>query len=169
MVNESFTIRVGSVVRIKNGSRKDEWRVIPSEEGDAATGSIPADSPMARALLGYRVRGADELVERARRHPTGSLASASARRPNERLRMQRQQHAWTQADVAEKLHRLADSLGGAELGVDATMVGRWERGTRTPRPRYARLLCRLFDASVEELGLGPGPQDRWPVLILCCD
>jgi hypothetical protein len=33
------------------------------------------------------------------------------------------------------------------------MVSRWERGTRRPRPRYVRLLCRLFDLPAEQLGL----------------
>jgi hypothetical protein len=33
------------------------------------------------------------------------------------------------------------------------MVGRWERGEHTPRPPYPRLLCLLFDASTEALGL----------------
>jgi|SRR5918996_3657782 tetratricopeptide (TPR) repeat protein len=33
------------------------------------------------------------------------------------------------------------------------MVGRWERGEHTPRPPYPRLLCLLFDASPEALGL----------------
>jgi transcriptional regulator with XRE-family HTH domain len=57
--------------------------------------------------------------------------------------------------VAAGLCRVASSTGEQELGVDATMVSRWERGTRHPRPRYMRLLCQLFDLPAEQLGLVP--------------
>lgn len=74
-------------------------------------------------------------------------------RPNRRLRLQRRLRGWSQEDVAAGLCRVAGSLGERDLGVDATMVSRWERGTRHPRPRYVRLLCRLFDLPAEQLGL----------------
>jgi len=74
-------------------------------------------------------------------------------RPNTRLRVQRRLRGWSQEDVAAGLHRLAASLDGPELGVDATMVSRWERGTRRPRLRYVRLLCRLFELPPEQLGI----------------
>jgi len=77
----------------------------------------------------------------------------SVPRPNRQLRLQRRLHGWSQEDVAAGLHRLAASLGEPELGVDATMVSRWERGTRRPRPRYVRLLCRLFELPAEQLGV----------------
>jgi transcriptional regulator with XRE-family HTH domain len=73
------------------------------------------------------------------------------RRPNERLRHQRRLRGWTLDEVAERLHRLA--MAGPELGVDAHMVGRWERGVRRPAPRYVALLCRLFELPADELGL----------------
>jgi transcriptional regulator with XRE-family HTH domain len=84
------------------------------------------------------------------------ISSASApnrRRPNERLRAQRLRRAWSLEDVARKLVELAVALGERPPGVNATMVGRWERGEHTPRPPYPRLLCLLFDASPETLGL----------------
>jgi len=55
--------------------------------------------------------------------------------------------------VAAGLYRVASGLGESDLGVDATMISRWERGTRHPRPRYVRLLCQLFDLPAEQLGL----------------
>jgi len=79
------------------------------------------------------------------------VADSGDRRPNERLRLQRRLRGWTLDEVAEGLHRL--SMGGAELGVDAHMVGRWERGVRRPAPRYVALLCRLFELPADELGL----------------
>jgi transcriptional regulator with XRE-family HTH domain len=79
------------------------------------------------------------------------MAENGDRRPNERLRYQRRLRGWTLDEVAERLHRLA--VGGGELGVDAHMVGRWERGVRRPAPRYVALLCELFDLPADELGL----------------
>src|SRR2546423_6108940 len=79
------------------------------------------------------------------------MAENGDRRPNERLRYQRRLRGWTIDDVAERLHRLA--MGGPELGVDAHMVGRWERGVRRPAPRYVALLCRLFELPGDDLGL----------------
>src|SRR2546430_780135 len=77
----------------------------------------------------------------------------SGQRPNKRLRLERRLRGWSQEDVAAGLHRLAASLGEAELGVDATMISRWERGTRRPRPRYVRLLSSLFELPAEQLGI----------------
>jgi transcriptional regulator with XRE-family HTH domain len=79
------------------------------------------------------------------------MAENGNRRPNERLRYQRRLRGWTLDDVAERLHRLA--MRGPELGVDAHMVGRWERGVRRPAPRYVGLLSQLFELSADELGL----------------
>jgi transcriptional regulator with XRE-family HTH domain len=84
-------------------------------------------------------------------------------RQNKSLRLQRRLRGWSQDDVAAGLHRISAGLGEPELGVDATMVSRWERGTRKPRPRYVRLLCRLFELPPEQLGViedldvGSGP------------
>lgn len=75
------------------------------------------------------------------------------RRQNKSLRLQRRLRGWSQDDVAAGLHRIAASLGEPELGVDATMVSRWERGTRKPRPRYVRLLCHLFELPPGQLGV----------------
>lgn len=75
------------------------------------------------------------------------------RRRNSLLRMQRELRGWSLEDVASGLHRVAASTDGGEPGVDATMVSRWERGIRKPRPRYVRLLCRLFEMPADELGL----------------
>src|SRR6266496_2204281 len=74
-------------------------------------------------------------------------------RPNRQMKLQRRLRGWSQEDVAAGLHRLAASRGERELGVDAAMVSRWERGLRRPRPRYVRLLCRLFELPAEQLGV----------------
>ncbi len=67
--------------------------------------------------------------------------------------MQRRLRGWSQEDVAAGLYRVASTVGEADIGVDATMVSRWERGIRRPRARYVRLLCQLFDLPAEQLGL----------------
>src|SRR5215470_10849955 len=88
-------------------------------------------------------------------------------RQNKGLRLQRRLRGWSQDDVAAGLHRIAATLGEPELGVDATMISRWERGTRRPRPRYVRLLSRLFELPADQLGVvddsaqpAGHPQDR---------
>jgi transcriptional regulator with XRE-family HTH domain len=75
-----------------------------------------------------------------------------AQRQNKLLRLQRRLRGWSQEDVAAGLHRLAADVSDSELGVDAAMVGRWERGSRKPRPRYVRLLSILFELPAEQLG-----------------
>jgi len=81
------------------------------------------------------------------------MADSCNRGLNERLRYHRRLKAWTLEDVAERLHRLVEHSGSPELGVDAHMVGRWERGVRRPAPRYVALLCDLFELPADELGL----------------
>src|SRR5437763_3495221 len=83
----------------------------------------------------------------------GGEVMEQGQRPNRRLRLQRRLRGWSQEDVAAGLHHLAASLEEPEPGVDATMVSRWERGMRKPRPRYVRLLCTLFELPAEELGI----------------
>ncbi len=91
------------------------------------------------------------------------MGDNGCRRPNEMLRYQRRLRGWTLDDVAEQLHRMVATAGDAELGVDAHMVGRWERGVRHPAPRYVALLCRLFEQPADQLGLvagEPAPECR---------
>src|SRR5437763_8479675 len=82
--------------------------------------------------------------------------------PNKRLRLQRRLRGWSQEDVVAGLHRLAAGLGESEPGVDATMVSRWERGVRRPRPRYVRLLSTLFELPAEQLGMVQEDLDLLP-------
>src|SRR5262245_10357910 len=71
-------------------------------------------------------------------------------RPNHLLRRQRRPRGWMLVDVAEGLHRVAGDL--PEVGLDAHMVGRWERGVRRP-PTYVRLPTLLFELPADALGL----------------
>ncbi len=40
MVNEDFTVKVGSMVRVKDGPHEDEWRIVPADDSDPANGLI---------------------------------------------------------------------------------------------------------------------------------
>ena len=73
--------------------------------------------------------------------------------PNERLRHHRLQRGWTLDGVAQRLDALAPTVGRKRLGVNGTMVGRWERGERQPRGIYRGLLAVLYDTTTEALGL----------------
>ena len=100
------------------------------------------------------------------------------RRANAQLRRQRRLRGWSLDDVAAGLCKLAAARGEPEPGVNRNMVSRWERGVRTPRPHYVRLLCGLYDLPADELGLvsdlnredaddNETPADRYYQLLVC--
>lgn len=70
------------------------------------------------------------------------MKTAATALPNELLSHEREQHHWTQEDVAEQI--------GAP---DAKMVGKWERGIILPTAHYRQQLIMLFGKSARELGL----------------
>jgi transcriptional regulator with XRE-family HTH domain len=72
---------------------------------------------------------------------------------NERLRTQRLARGWSQEDVVRGLVRVGIEVGERQLGVTRNLVSRWEREGTIPRAPYPKLLCLLFQASAEELGL----------------
>jgi DNA-binding transcriptional regulator YiaG len=84
------------------------------------------------------------------------MAPVRAYVPNLRLQEHRTRLDLTQEAVAEELARLAWVHHGMRVGVNADMVGKWERGEKQPSKLYRRLLCLLYQATEEELGLrGP--------------
>lgn len=76
-------------------------------------------------------------------------------RPNLHLQAQRARFGLTQAEVADSLAALAWQHDRQHLGVDATMISKWERGLKRPRKVYRRLLCMLYGRTEEQLGLRP--------------
>ncbi len=70
-----------------------------------------------------------------------------------RLRHERERRGWSQQELADQLHRRMSADGERHVGVDANMVSRWERGVRTPGPRYRKYLCLLFSTTADLLGL----------------
>src|SRR6267378_7039048 len=84
-------------------------------------------------------------------------------RPNRQLKAPRARLGLTQQEVAEALAALAWEHDREQLGVDADMVSKWERGAKRPRRLYRRLLCMLYNSTEEDLGLrqtqGGAPAD----------
>jgi hypothetical protein len=59
--------------------------------------------------------------------------------------------------MAERLAHLAWMLYREHVAVNADMIAKWERGVKGVSPRYRELLCRLFGATPDQLGLKNAP------------
>ena len=75
-----------------------------------------------------------------------------------RLRALREERGWTQQEVADQISRLAWLRRREQVGVNADMVAKWERGEKRPSPRYRDLLCLLFGTDAQALGIGGAAQ-----------
>lgn len=69
------------------------------------------------------------------------------------LREARRDRGWTQEEAADQLARLAWVRLGERVGVNADMIAKWERGEKNPSTRYRELLCLLYGATPEYLGI----------------
>jgi len=67
-------------------------------------------------------------------------AKKSPRRPNTRLKREREQRGWTQSELAER------------VGSTQVNVSRWEKGVTVPSPYFRQRLGELFGKSIEQLG-----------------
>jgi transcriptional regulator with XRE-family HTH domain len=72
---------------------------------------------------------------------------------NDRLRDQRLRRGWSLETAAERLNQLASAMGEKQVAVTGSAFGKWERGIHQPRGIHRELLCLLYDATAEELGL----------------
>jgi transcriptional regulator with XRE-family HTH domain len=83
--------------------------------------------------------------------------------PNKRLVHERERRGWSQDDAAREAEKVAGRLGQPDLVFTGAQFGRWERGECRPRPPLRRVVCELYDASAEALGLleeGVGAANR---------
>ena len=71
---DSATIRIGSLVRVRDRDGEEEYTIVGGEEADVVSGRISTESPLAIALLG-RAAG-DQVKVRA---PGGLRAVAILR------------------------------------------------------------------------------------------
>src|SRR6266516_3762129 len=83
------------------------------------------------------------------------MASAHVYIPNLQLQQHRARLDLSQEEVAEELAGLAWVHYKINVGVNADMVGKWERGEKRPSKIYRDLLCRLYKATPEKLGFRP--------------
>jgi transcription elongation GreA/GreB family factor len=60
---DSATIRIGSLVRVRDRDGEEEYTIVGGEEADVVSGRISTESPLAMALLG-RAAG-DQVKVRA--------------------------------------------------------------------------------------------------------
>jgi tetratricopeptide (TPR) repeat protein len=80
--------------------------------------------------------------------------------PNDRLVYERERRAWSQEEAASHAAQLAIRLGLRGVHFTGAQFGRWERGECRPRPPYLGVVCQLYEASAEALGLcDPPPSD----------
>src|SRR2546421_70433 len=63
------------------------------------------------------------------------------------LKVEREQHGWSQGRVAEA------------LGTTIRTVSRWEQGIAMPSPYYREQLCTLFSKNTKQLGLLSGTDE----------
>jgi transcriptional regulator with XRE-family HTH domain len=87
--------------------------------------------------------------------------------PNDRLVHERERRGWSQEDAAREAEKVAGRLGQPDLVFTGAQFGRWERGECRPRPPLRRVVCELYEASAEALGLldqGDGAANRRELL-----
>jgi transcriptional regulator with XRE-family HTH domain len=87
--------------------------------------------------------------------------------PNDRLTFERERRGWSQEDAAREAERVAGHLDQPGLVFTGAQFGRWERGECRPRPPLRRVVCELYGASAEALGLldqGGGAANRRELL-----
>jgi transcriptional regulator with XRE-family HTH domain len=83
--------------------------------------------------------------------------------PNRRLVYERERRGWSQDEAAQEANKVADRRGQSDLVFTGAQFGRWERGESRPRPPLRRVVCELYGASAEALGLldqGDGAANR---------
>lgn len=71
------------------------------------------------------------------------------------LRHWRRERALTQQQLAEELNAFSLGRYGIEVGVDAAMVSKWERGAKGLSLRYRRLLAEFLGIEPEQIAVGP--------------
>jgi transcriptional regulator with XRE-family HTH domain len=79
------------------------------------------------------------------------------------LIFERERRGWSQEDAAREAEQVAGRLGQPGLVFTGAQFGRWERGECRPRPPLRRVVCELYEASAEALGLldqGDGAANR---------
>ncbi|MEO8970940.1 MAG: tetratricopeptide repeat protein [Ktedonobacteraceae bacterium] len=81
------------------------------------------------------------------------MAARGKQIPNTILRRLREERGWSLQRVADELRLLAEVEDENRIpGVNANMVGVWERGWKRPSPFYQALFCQLYQRPASQLG-----------------
>ncbi|HLJ35963.1 MAG TPA: hypothetical protein VKU38_20055 [Ktedonobacteraceae bacterium] len=81
------------------------------------------------------------------------MTSRGRHTPNTILRRLREERGWSLRRVADELCLLAEAENENRIpGVNANMVGVWERGWKRPSPFYQALFCQLYHRTASQLG-----------------
>src|SRR5579859_5310593 len=67
---------------------------------------------------------------------------------NSLLRYQRQLRGWSLQHVVDRVCKLCEDEERIP-GINADMVGKWERGEKKPSPYYQTRLCELYQTSAD--------------------
>lgn len=88
--------------------------------------------------------------------------STHIRKPNHRLRRERELRSWTLEQAADALYQLCveEPRMGSRGDINMSMISRWERGIHPPSRFYQRKLSQLYGKSAEELGFLEPPTDK---------
>jgi len=73
---------------------------------------------------------------------------------NSLLRYQRQLRGWSLQHVVDQVCKLCEDEERIP-GINADMVGKWERGEKKPSPYYQTRFCELYQTSADRLGFVP--------------
>lgn len=71
-------------------------------------------------------------------------------------------YGWSRPQVIESIVTLYTQAGLPIPAINSSMLCRWEHGQASPGMEYGQVLCRLYDASPDQLGL----PTRAPVMVL---
>ncbi len=86
--------------------------------------------------------------------------------PNDALRYQRLLRGWSLQRVVDELCAIGIKANGKKPGVNADMVGAWERRNKTPSPYYREKLCLLYGLPADQLDLIPVAAARPPATLV---
>ena len=87
----------------------------------------------------------------------GAVDVNSGNKPNNYLRHHRSTRCWSLQRVADEIRKMSIKENGKEPGVNADMVGQWERGIKTPSPYYREKLCQIYGTQADQLGFQISP------------
>jgi len=72
-------VRVGNVVRVRDGCLDEWWRIVPEHEADVLRRWISEGTPLARAVVGHRAGDVVDVAGPGGRHWPVTILAVEAR------------------------------------------------------------------------------------------